>query len=163
MTQGYNFYNLGALFKEFLTAGNKNLQPVTVKNYLSDLRHFSGWFILKLKTDNPQLSEESTDIKIIVSFITPDLIRDYKSYLSENNIPQKTINRRLSTLRKFCTFCILQGWLNENPAKQIENISSESVSIESTLRLYEHKLVSEHKNKDSVDNEILVIRELLSI
>ena len=46
MDKQYNFYNFEASFKKFLLA--ENVSPITLKNYLSDLRHFLGWTILKL-------------------------------------------------------------------------------------------------------------------
>src|SRR3989344_3869982 len=125
MNEGYNFYNLEALFHQFLLAGNKKISPVTIKNYLSDLRHFLGWLVLRLKTSG-------ISIKITDTFQPPELashlsesnLRHYRAYLVENEIPLSTINRRLSTLRKFCSFFISQRWLNENPAKKINNIGS---------------------------------------
>ena len=116
MSETYNLYNLEAPFEEYLVAGNQ--KAVSIKNYLSDVRHFFGWLILYFKSNKIQIESEAT----ITQFITVKVISEYRSYLSENNIPHKTINRRLSTIRKFCSFCISQGWMKENPAKQILNI-----------------------------------------
>ncbi|MEK7633882.1 MAG: phage integrase SAM-like domain-containing protein, partial [Patescibacteria group bacterium] len=118
MPNTYNLYNLEAPFKQFLLAGNQ--KAVSIKNYLSDVRHFFGWLILYFKSHKIQIESEVT----ITQFITTSVISEYKSYLESNNIPHKTTNRRLSTLRKFCSFCISQGWMKENPAKKISNISS---------------------------------------
>ena len=134
MPDTYNLYNLEAPFKQFLLSGiaqsrtepdstgsgtgTKNqFAPVSIKNYMSDFRHFAGWITLYLKSNQkggmtPPLQET----------ITTNIIFEYKSYLESNNIPHKTINRRLSTVRKFCSFCISQGWLKENPAKKVGNI-----------------------------------------
>jgi integrase/recombinase XerC len=112
MDQRYNLYNFEALFKQYLIAENNS--QITIKNYLSDLRHFIGWTILKLKIDEAS-SEE------FVASLETSLIEEYKQYLVANNIPQKTINRRLSTLRQFFTFCILQGWRKDNPAKKVNS------------------------------------------
>ncbi len=139
MNERYNLDNLEALFRQWLLAGKmqnyaedeipreitqkKALTNISVKNYLSDLRHFIGWLIFKLKVKNEKLKiEENLPISLL-SQINPELIEDYKSYLLLNNIPVKTINRRLSALRKFCSFCISQGWMKENPAKHVGNVS----------------------------------------
>lgn len=45
MTKTYNLYNLEAPFKEYLVAGNQ--KDVSIKNYLSDFRHFAGWVMSK--------------------------------------------------------------------------------------------------------------------
>ena len=42
-TEGYNLYNLEANFRTYLLAVI-NLKAITVKNYLSDIRYFIGWY-----------------------------------------------------------------------------------------------------------------------
>ncbi|MEK7597785.1 MAG: phage integrase SAM-like domain-containing protein [Patescibacteria group bacterium] len=116
MSETYNLYNLEAPFKEYLIAGNQ--KAVSIKNYLSDFRHFFGWLI--------STGEETSPLQGSINIKT---VSEYKSYLESNNIPHKTINRRLSTLRKFCSFCISQGWMKENPAKKIGNISIKTVFV----------------------------------
>lgn len=120
MDRQYNFYNVEASFRIFLSAGNKSIQAITIKNYLSDLRHFLGWFVLRLKVKNLDVREIHSEN--LSKHLTGNEIAQYKAYLEENKSPIKTINRRLSTLRKFCSFCISQGWMTENPAKKIQNI-----------------------------------------
>ena len=120
MQKGYNLYNLEPQFKNFLSAGN--VSPITLKNYLSDLRHFLGWANLKFESANTTFDEGN------FSFLNEPFISEYRNYLSENNLPFKTINRRLSTVRKFCSFCISQGWIKENPAKKVSNIGQKEIS-----------------------------------
>lgn len=121
-SQGYNLDNFEAMFREFLILDG--VSPLTLKNYQSDLRHFLGWFHLFLKSsrqDNPgntALTESGFAAQIDYGAVS-----SYKTYLESNGLPVKTINRRLSTLRKFCSLCIKQGWIKENPAKKIGNIS----------------------------------------
>lgn len=123
MANEYNLYNLEASFKLFLISGNRAVRPISINNYLSDLRHFFGWIVLTIKNQQPEISLGSEDYeKIFSQFLTEEVIHDYMDYLGANNIPVKTINRRLSTLRKFCTFCITQGWIKTNPAKIIINV-----------------------------------------
>lgn len=162
MENGYNLYNFEASFKNFLASGN--VKPITIKNYLSDLRHFFGWLIFKLKTsseDKSTFDKKNQNSKIeekpesFLNLITEALIKEYKNYLYENKIPLKTINRRLSTLRKFFSFCVAQGWLKENPAKKISNIASTTtidlIDLESFYR-------QENLNKE----EIEIIKEFIS-
>ncbi len=124
MDNEYNFYNLEAPFKLFLNSGNKRISPISINNYLSDLRHFFGWIVLTIKNRNAPIQFESDDYQQILSqFLTEEIVRSYSDYLRANNIPIRTINRRLSTLRKFCSFCISQGWIKINPAKIINNVT----------------------------------------
>ncbi len=108
MQNTYNLYNLEAPFRNYLLAGNIN--PISIRNYLSDYRYFTGWMGKQKKH----------------SALTGKLIEEYKSYLITSQLPLKTVNRRLSTLRKFCSFCISQGWMKENEAKQVQNVKSEA-------------------------------------
>ena len=131
------------LFKKYLLAGNPSsvytecrprtvlrsgtgqpmkpatLSPITIKNYLSDLRYFLAWLQYK-----KQLSFE--DKLSFLNSITPELLLNYKEDLIKSKVSSKTINRRLSTLRKFFSFCISQGWIEENPAKKVRNIQKTS-------------------------------------
>lgn len=136
MLHPYNLYNFEAPFKDYLIAGNA--KPISIKNYLSDFRHFSGYFAsvlsqtaegslnANLKTKSSELSTPAlTTQNDTIALITSNLIYKYKGYLESNHVPPKTINRRLSTLRKFCSFCIAQGWMKENMAKRIPNVKVE--------------------------------------
>ena len=116
MEKQYNLYNLEPLFKKYLLT--ENISPISLKNYLSDFRHFAGWMmsIVRANHDSP------------LQYVTANDIVEYRSYLTTNNIPHKTINRRLSTVRRFCSFCISQGWMKENPAKQILNIKNQKLN-----------------------------------
>lgn len=117
MQNRYNLDNLVAEFRHSLEL--ENFSSVTVKNYSSDLRHFIGWALFASESQGQRIEGES--FQGFIQFITPSLIADYKSYLLNNQTPQKTVSRRLSTMRKFCAFCISQGWLKENPTKHLAN------------------------------------------
>jgi site-specific recombinase XerD len=171
MDQGYNLYNLEALFKNYLNAEINS--RITIKNYLSDLRHFIGWAILKLPREAWSHSagkiEEITSEEF-VSLIESQLIEEYKQYLITNNIPPKTINRRLSTLRKFFAFCISQGWRKDNPAKKVANYGvvndSQAVKDEQNKKLIFDfkKYLSDKKkfNLDEINNISENINEFLN-
>lgn len=122
----YNFYNLEASFIHFLNSGNKSLSTVTIKNYISDLRHFFGWFIFRLKAsqDYSHYVEKLDLPALITQCLDKLIVAQYRSYLVENNIPLQTANRRLSTLRKLSGFFISQRWINENPTLNLRNITN---------------------------------------
>ena len=97
-------------------------------------------------------------------------INEYKSYLSENNIPHKTINRRLSTVRKFCSFCISQGWLKENPAKQVTNIThlssrakSRDLSQNEVLSQFRSDLEKEKLDQSVITSYLEDVRDFLKV
>ena len=111
MQNQYNLYNFEAQFTNYLIA--ENVAPSSVKHYQSDVRHFLGWIS---SADNTKVTLDSSHISF-----SEEVIESYIKYLTANNIPSKTINRRLSSLRKFGSFCISQGWMAENPAKHVKN------------------------------------------
>lgn len=121
----YNVYNLEPQFKLFLV--NLKKSASTVKNYLSDFRHFTGWLIANIKPAN---NIPINDLIEFIKLLTPQSIRAYRGYLLKNGLPERTINRRLSTVRIFCTFCLSQGWLKFNPSSNIGNITSNHVAPE---------------------------------
>jgi len=171
MNNQYNLYNLEALFKKYLLAGigfRKKLSHVTIKNYLSDLRHFLGWLTFYLKTHSEKTKAITKKFEVDLATITPDIIQGYKSYLLQNNVPIKTANRRLSTLRKFCSFCINQGWMKENPAKKILNqkISStlqKSDKDKQTLNKFSRDLYNSGFSKATIKNYLLDVQEFLNV
>jgi len=145
LTKQYNLYNTEALFKTFLYAGK--ISPVSLKNYLSDIRHFFGW--LTFRTQH-QIGSKKIDENNIIGLISLSIVEEYKSYLIDNNIPLKTVNRRLSTLRKFCSFCISQGWLKENPAKKIQNLKfrvKKQTDLINEVKIDTEKIVAQFKEE----------------
>jgi len=157
MDKWYNFYNFEASFKKFLLA--ENVSPITLKSYLSDLRHFLGWTILKLKAQNKKNFENLSSLEFL-NQIDESLVEEYKNYLVVNAIPAKTINRRLSTLRKFFSFCISQGWLKENPAKKIQNLK---LNIDSIISSFALSLEKENLDQKIIKSYLEVVQEFLSL
>jgi len=190
MDQRYNLYNLEASFKDWLGAGiektqnnadpeeyqgqstRKGLTKISIKNYLSDLRHFFGWLYFSLKSNNLNISLTSKPEEILRQ-INKGIINAYQSYLIANQIPIKTINRRLSTLRKFFTFCISQGWLKENPAKKIQNLKftlekreqndNSKFKINSIISSFALSLEKENLNQNTIKSYLEVVQEFLNL
>jgi len=111
--------SLPKTFKLYLKS--QGASPATIKNYLSDFNHFWGWLILTLKSSLIPFDREKP--RTIINQITSEIITQYKDFLLANKTPIKTVNRRLSTLRKFGQFCLSQAWLKTNPAKKVTNVT----------------------------------------
>lgn len=161
MGNTYNFYNLEASFKEYLLAGNN--KPVSIKNYLSDLRHFIGWMTFHIQSNHESEKIVKASNKDLISkFLTRENIQEYKNYLEENKIPHKTINRRLSTIRKLCSFCIAQGWMEKNLGKQVVNIQPRSVNkTNAFLDQFEKDLRQKGFDNNVVTSSLNTIQDLL--
>lgn len=178
MSDRYNLDNLEASFKEYLLAGNekmakKALTPMSIKNYLSDLRHFFGWLIFYLKARNLDFSLFPSPLDLLKQ-VQQETIANYRAYLLENNIPIKTINRRLSTLRKFFSFGIDQKWFEENPTKHISNVKPKTTIIEQNQELiqqqketilfqFQQDLQKENLDPLVIKSYLADVREFLSV
>lgn len=126
----YNLSNLEPQFKRYLTAVNK-LSSVSVKNYLSDFRYFVGWF--HTYSDSFDLSIEYSNVSKLLESINEDIVLEYRTYLVNEKLPYRTINRRLSSLRKFFSFAVSQQWISTNPAKQVTNVPKKPIKTDSAI------------------------------
>ena len=91
---------------------------VSIKNYKSDINHFLAWAILKLKS----LGSYADNVIELTPFINRDFFNEYKSYMVENNIKVKTINRRLSSLRNLSNFLYSSQALDRDYMQGIQNV-----------------------------------------
>lgn len=121
---------LPELFKNYLLV-QKN-SSITAKNYVADLNHFLDWLAKKTGIKHQIVGRG------IFSLFTKETLEEYKADLLQNKIPLSTLNRRLSTLRKFGQFGLSQSWLKNNPASKMTNATFQ-----------------ESKSKLEVDGEIL--------
>ena len=95
-------------FSDFLE--KRGVSKITRKNYRTDLRHFLAWARLPIDQVFP------------FKRITTPLFDAYKQSQILSKTPPATINRRLSTIRMFFRCAIAQGWVTDNPTKNIVNI-----------------------------------------
>ncbi len=87
-------------FTQFLLSQKKPVSRLTIKNYKADLRHFITWFE---KEFNSLFSAPS---------VTPQIIEIYKN---NKTISPLSMDRHLSTMRKFFSFAKAQGLITETP------------------------------------------------
>lgn len=85
----------------------KRLSMHTVKAYTEDLNQF-----FQYTTDQYEISDPGK--------ITTIYIRSWMASLAESELNPKSINRKLSCLRSFFTFCRRTGQLEHNPAASIQ-------------------------------------------
>lgn len=137
------------------------LSPKSHKNYRSDLNHFTGWVLLKVRSFGSYI-ETLTEA---VPFLSKTIITEYRAYLTENNIPPKTINRRLSTLRHLSKFLMAESAVDSNFMEGIENISENSSRTISALPLLEDfkgYLEAEKASPSTIKNYTSDVRQFLT-
>ncbi len=142
----YNLSNLEPKFKNFLRA--ENISNVSLRNYLSDIRHFIGWIVKQSNYD------QSQDLEQNLSKVNAKLIEEYKNDHIKSALPKKTTNRRLSALRKFFLFCQKEALLDNNPAKQVSNITM-GKNINKLIKQEVVKNEMPKKNNTTTDSNVL--------
>jgi len=112
-------------FRNYLLKKNIS-NPTTLKNYLSDLRHFINWY------------EKSFGIPFGPSELNQDLVKLYEG-TSGASLPaggqvnhsekmsHASIKRRLSSLRQFARFAVENKYVEKNPFELIT--SHQSLSL----------------------------------
>jgi len=134
-------------FARFLEEAERS--PVTIKNYLCDLKYFEKWFFQK------------TDSILSPDLITPTDLRDYKQYLSEVLLLKpKTINRKLSSLKSFLNWACSEELIPEHRTPRIpQPIREEKVGPQWLDRSQQHALV--RKVEQGKNQRDLTIIQLL--
>ncbi len=139
---------------------NLGISPKSHKNYRSDLSHFIGWLILKVRSFGSYVISLSEALP----FLNRDCAREYKAYMAENDTPLKTINRRLSTLRHLSRFLVASQLTDLDFMEGTENVSvsvpvvfSEHPAIEE-FRSY---LISQKSSPNTIKNYLSDIRQFL--
>ncbi len=101
------------LFEKHLA--DSALAPVTIVNYLADLRAFLRWGKMAKGADCSPFCLNVQDIGA------------YCAYLSQTKgHAGATVNRRLQALRKFYDLAVQQGWIAANPADPVPLLSDVS-------------------------------------
>ena len=143
---------------------NLGISSKSHKNYRSDLNHFTGWLILKIRSFGSYIQTLTEGIP----FLSHDLGQEYKNYMIENNMPLKTVNRRLSTLRHLSRFLVstqvidsdfMQGIENSTTAKEVKQIR---ISDHPSIEEFRGYLESEKISPNTIKNYLSDIKQFFN-
>jgi site-specific recombinase XerD len=135
------------------------ISPKSHKNYRSDISHFSGWFLLTVRKWGVVTSEFSEAIPLI----TQKSAKEYKHFLIKNEVADKTINRRLSTLRHLSRFLTASQILDFNFMNGITNISQASAADTYPLLPQFEKFLSKEKaSNNTIRNYVNDVKQFLA-
>src|SRR4051812_890966 len=105
--------NLTAQFKAYLLSA-PNASSVTVKNYISDINKFLKWFEEKYNKDFDPMDVNSSTLEAFKS----DGLKTYSA---------SSIERNLSSLRKFLQYLKLEGKISHSPfEKSVHSLTVEA-------------------------------------
>jgi len=132
----------------------RGLNPVSIKNYLSDFTQFARWVIKT--TENNSFEASKIDHQLIESF---------KKYLLSKKIAKSTVKRKLATLRTFCQFCLNQKILTVDPSLPVRNPKKKASKSEKTKQLvndFSTWLKACGASKNTIKNYIADIKSYLN-
>jgi site-specific recombinase XerD len=92
--------DLLAAYNRYLIA-EKNLSPLTLRNYRTDLLHFAAWL---------EANEETT-----VLSADRHMLRRYLGELKSGGMVTASLTRKVSTIRSFFKFLVREGKLESSP------------------------------------------------
>ena len=148
-----------ASFLSYLsTAG---VSDSSLKDYRSDISHFTGWTILKVRS----LGIFAESLTEVIPFINTKLAHDYKNFLTQNNISPKTINRRLSTLRHLSRFLLASQISDSDFMEGILNITGgthQAPLIHPLLSQFQKDLEAEKVSKNTVKNYLSDVKHFIN-
>ena len=141
---------------------DQKLEYSTIKNYRSDCDDFFSW----IETIDPSLLSPEQWYRIDIQ-----TIESYKKMSLSRSIPPSTLNRRLSSLRKFFEFAIQRRFTLINPAKDVSNIDLYTQTLsneekdeqerESYIDGFRHTLEKSDQNEITVKNYLSDINQFL--
>ncbi len=142
--------NLSAQFKEFLLSQDSPASKVTVKNYTSDVNRFIKWFE---KTLGREFDPTDINTSLIESFKNDS----FASYSASS------VERCLSSLRKFFHFLKLEGQIVHSPFEQ-QTASAEALAKEDPWRLRDFKnhLYVFNASHLTIKNYIIDVKQFLN-
>lgn len=146
------------LFSDYLA--RVGISGKTFKNYRSDIAHFTGWLIFRVRTFGVSVQE----LTEAIPFLSGELAKEYKNYLTENNVSSKTVNRRLSTLRHLGRFLLESQILEFDFMDGVQNITlSENVKPDhgKLISGFQKHLESQNVSHNTVKNYVSDIRQFL--
>ena len=99
----------------------EDLSAVTVRNYLSDLRHFAAW------CESIWKQGQEDERPFTPSAVTTPAITDYRAYLQHTlRLKPASVNRSLISLKRYCSWATDAGQLKRNPAKVVKLVEQEA-------------------------------------
>ena len=152
---------LDSIKKNFVNyLASLGLSAKSLKNYKSDLSHFTGWAVLKIRSFGSYVD----NLTEAIPFFSRKMAEEYKNYMMENSISSKTINRRLSTARHLSKFLINTEALDIDFMDGIENISfSKKIksAVHPILNDFRSYLEREKVSANTVKNYLSDTRQFL--
>lgn len=129
-----------------------DLAPVSIRNYLSDLRHFVAWYEQK-STGEQQECRTFTPAGVVTPIITR-----YRAYLQrECQLKPASVNRTLISLKGYFGWLVQEQQLFQNPAKVVKLVEQAEPPPRHLSDQEERDLVAATISSGSVRDRTLIL------
>jgi integrase/recombinase XerC len=126
-----------------------DLSPVTLRNYLSDLRQFVAWY---------ESGNSETELDFLPQRVTTPILTGYRRYLQQNlQLKPASVNRYLVTLKGYFSWAKSTGKININPAAVVKLIPQVKSPPRHLSDLSESSLVAAVNNYGSLRDRTIII------
>lgn len=131
----------------------------TLRNYHSDLGIFTKWLTSRLNA----LGIDSQSFDEAVPFLSNSYASEFKDFLAGQNHSEKTINRRLSSLRALSRFLVESQICDFDFMEGVSNIGTEPKQELShpTLIHFQKHLESQKVSKNTIKNYVSDVKHFL--
>lgn len=129
---------------------HEDLSAPTLRNYLSDLRHFAAWYEGR---GEGEFFEPAG--------ITTPAITAYRSWMQHGaQLKPATINRRLVTLNRYFAWALRQGLISRDPAKPVKQVPVVEASPRHLSDREENALLAAAEKYGSLRDRTLIVLAL---
>ncbi len=136
-------------FIHALTA-HEDLNPKTLKEYASDMKHFINWF------ETAEHQEEEVIFRI-ADVATPTLTRYREASQKVMELKPATINRRLITLKRFFNWAVSESTIRRDPSKPVKLVPEGKVSPRHMTDKEEAALIAAAEHGGSLRDQTILI------
>lgn len=130
----------------------------TRKNYLSDIRHFFRW----LRSFKSVFISSLQPIATLLQALTPLDLEKYKADSIGSNSALATVNRRISSIRAFFSYCQSSGILRNNPASRLGIAQKIEAKPEQILSNFYVHLLRKGASKITTKNYVSDVRSFFT-
>ncbi len=129
----------------------EDLAIATIRNYLSDMRHFAAWCESIWKYGREE------ELAFTPERVTTPTITDYRTHLQALQLKPNSINRFLISLKRYFAWLKALGQLTYDPAKVVKLVGEEVTPPRHLNDQEEQALVAAVKNKGTSRDQAIIV------
>ncbi len=137
---------------ELRLRSEEDLAVATIRNYLSDLRHFAAWCEVTWK----QGREEETPFT--PQAVTTPTLTDYRAYLQQAlHLKPNSVNRSLISLKRYFAWLFAAGQITYDPAKVVKLVGEEVTAPRHLDDQEEQALIAAVKKHGTARDQAIIV------